>query len=377
MPSRRVLATLWVACATLVPGSALAQSEAVPGNPITGENLPNPVPNVTRNWGQLPEGRQWGTTAGIDIDPFDGNIWAYERCGSGVLSGGGVNCDTNPVDPIFKFDRNTGEVLANFGGGLMVTPHGIHVDSEGNVWVTDFAGNEAGTKGHQVHKFSPTGELLMSLGTAGVPANDSAHFNQPNDVVVGPDGSIYVSDGHSGQGMITAQAIEEGRARGLTGRVMKFAPDGTFIMEWGQIGVRHGEFRTPHALAFDSLGRLWVADRGNHRIEIFDADGNYLESRYTFGRVSGLFLTADGAVYAIDSESTPYNHVGWSDGIRIGNISEDRITGFIPPYPFENRVYQGVAGEGVAVDWDGNVYSAEGPASMATAGGAFTRYSAN
>jgi DNA-binding beta-propeller fold protein YncE len=158
---------------------------------------------------------------------------------------------------------------------------------------------------------------------------------------------------------------------------MKFAPDGTFIMEWGQIGVRHGEFRTPHALAFDSLGRLWVADRGNHRIEIFDADGNYLESRYTFGRVSGLFLTADGAVYAIDSESTPYNHVGWSDGIRIGNISEDRITGFIPPYPFDNRVYQGVAGEGVAVDRDGNVYSAEGPASMATAGGAFTRYSAN
>lgn len=259
----------------------------------------------------------------------------------------------------------------------MVTPHGIFVDDEGNVWVTDFANNETRTKGQQVHKFSPAGELLMSLGTAGISGNDATHFNQPNDVVVGPDGSIYVSDGHSGQGMITQQAVDEGRANLLTGRIIKFAPDGTYIKEWGQIGVRHGEFRTPHAMAFDSLGRLWVADRGNHRIEIFDADGNYLESRYMFGRVSGLYITDEDMVYAIDSESTPFNHVGWSDGIRIGNIHEDRITGFIPPFPFEGRVYQGTAGEGVAVDGDGNVFSAEGPASLATAGGAFTRFSAN
>ncbi len=379
MLSRRVLATLWIACAPvlLMPASAIAQSGSVAPNPITGEGLPNPVPNMTRNWGTLPAGRRWGTSAGIDIDPIDGNIWAYERCGSGALSGGGISCDTNPVDPIFKFDRQSGAILANFGGGLMVTPHGIFVDEEGNVWVTDFANNEARTKGQQVHKFSPTGELLMSLGTAGVAGNDATHFNQPNDVVVGPDGSIYVSDGHSGQGMITQTAVEEGRTNMLTGRIIKFAPDGTYIQEWGRIGVRHGEFRTPHALAFDSLGRLWVADRGNHRIEIFDGDGNYLESRYMFGRVSGLYITDDDMVYAIDSESTPFNHVGWSDGIRIGNIHEDRITGFIPPFPFEGRVYQGTAGEGVAVDEDGNVFSAEGPASLATAGGAFTRFSAN
>ena len=379
MPSARVLVTLWFACAPalLLPGSAMAQSESVVPNHITGEGLPNPVPNMTQNWGELPAGRQWGTSAGIDIDPIDGNIWAYERCGAGQLSGGSVNCDTNPVDPIFKFDRNTGAVLANFGGGLMMTPHGIFVDDEGNVWVTDFANNEARTKGQQVHKFSPTGELLMSLGTAGIAGNDATHFNQPNDVVVGPDGSIYVSDGHSGQGMITQAAVDEGRAAGLTGRIIKFAPDGTYIKEWGQIGVRHGEFRTPHALAFDSLGRLWVADRGNHRLEIFDADGNYLESRYMFGRISGLYITDDDMVYAIDSESTPYNHVGWSDGVRIGNIHEDRITGFIPPFPFENRVYQGTAGEGVAMDGDGNVFMAEGPASLATAGGAFTKLTAN
>jgi len=136
----------------------------------------------------------WGSTAGIDIDPNDGNIWAYERCGAGALAGAPINCDSNPVDPIFKFDRNTGEMLANFGGGIMVTPHGIHVDREGNVWVTDFAGNAERTKGHQVHKFSPQGELLMSLGTAGVPGKGRNVFDQPNDVHVASNGDIFVAD---------------------------------------------------------------------------------------------------------------------------------------------------------------------------------------
>jgi len=147
--------------------SAYAQTAV--GNPITGEGLPNPAPIVTRNWGQLPAGRKWGTTAGIAIDPRDGNVWAYERCGAGTAGGGPVDCDNNPVDPIFKFDRKTGAVLANIGKGVMVTPHGIAVDRQGNVWVTDFAGNKAGTKGQQVHKFSPKGEQLLSLGIAGKP----------------------------------------------------------------------------------------------------------------------------------------------------------------------------------------------------------------
>jgi DNA-binding beta-propeller fold protein YncE len=385
MPMTRIALTALCTCAAAllaVSGSAglgAAEEQAKPAaskvaNPITGEGLPNPAPKVTKNWGELPAGRKWGTSAGVDIDPKDGHVWAYERCGAGTAGGGPVDCDNTPVDPVFKFDRNSGKVLVNFGKGIMVTPHGIHVDAQGNVWIADFAGNKDGTKGHQVHKFSPKGEKLLSLGVAGKAGNGPGEFNQPNDVAVGPDGSIYVSDGHDGQGMTTAAAIAEGLKRGATARISKFSPDGKYIKEWGKLGVRHGEFRTPHALQFDRRGRLWVADRGNHRLEIFDKDGNYLESRYLFGRISGFFFKGD-LVYAIDSESGPLNHVNWRNGVRIGPLDEDRITAFIPPFEREDRVYQGTAGEGVAVDADGNVYAAEGPNSLTQAGGAFTKYS--
>jgi sugar lactone lactonase YvrE len=379
--SRLWVAALGVAVAVLLASQiintraeAQGSSSARAGNPVTGEGLPNPAPNVTKNWGQLPAGRKWGTTAGIDIDPIDGNVWAYERCGAGTAGGGPVDCDNTPVDPIFKFDRKTGAVLANFGKGVMVTPHGIAVDKQGNVWVADFAGNKDGTKGHQVHKFSPKGEKLLSLGMAGKPGSADGQFNQPNAVVVGPDGSIYVADGHDAQGMTTPNAVADGLKRGATSRISKFSPDGKFIKSWGGIGVKHGEFRTPHALKFDSKGRLWVADRGNHRIEIFDKDGKYLESRYSFSRPSGIFIKGE-TVYVIDSESGPFNHPNWRDGVRIGPVDEDRLTGFIPPFDRDDRVYQGTMGEGVAVDADGNVYAAEGPNSIQQAGGAFTKYS--
>jgi len=371
-----LFALLWL---VVVAGCTSGSDDSVGGNIVTGEGISNPNPVVTNQWGEFPAGRDWGHTAGIDIDPTDGNIWAYERCaaGGGGAAGGPVNCDTNSVDPIFKFDRNTGEVLANFGAGIFTTPHGIHADHEGNVWVTDFATSASGTKGQQVHKFSPDGELLMSLGVAGQVGNDSAHFNGPTDVIVAADGSIFVSDGHGGQGMTTVAAIEEGRQAGQTGRIMKFTADGTFIKEWGQIGAAHGEFRTPHGMEIDSQNRLWVADRGNHRLEIFDLDGNYLESRYSYSRVSGIFITDDNLVYAIDSESGPFNNINWISGVRVGPLNEDRLIGFIPGYPTETRGYQSTAGEGVAVDADGTVFVAEGPSSIPIAKGSFSKYSAD
>ena len=208
----------------------------------------------------------------------------------------------------------------------------------------------------------------MVLGQAGVRGSDPGIFNEPCDVITAPDGTIFVSDGHSGQ---NANPPE-----GSTGRIIKFAPDGTYIGEWGQIGDGAGEFRTPHALEMDSRGRLFVADRGNHRIQIFDQDGNHLDTYYQFGRISGLFIDDEDNLYAIDSESTPNNHPGWLAGVRIGHASEDRVTAFIPPHPSEDNP-QGAAGEGVAVDPEGNVYGAEGPNSRAEAEGGITKYSRN
>ena len=330
---------------------------------LVSRPLPNPTSEVLLNWAPLPDGRVWGSTAGIDIGP-DGHVWAYDRCGGGTRDGG---CEANPeLDPIFKFDRDTGEVLTSFGAGLFVTPHGFHVDSDGNVWATDFAGNEAGTKGHQVIKFSPEGEVLMRLGEAGMAGSGPGQLNQPCDVITAPNGDIFVSDGHSGQ--------SPDPPTGSTGRILKFDKDGNFIKEWGEIGFRPGQFRTPHAMEFDSQGRLYVADRGNHRIQIFDQDGNLLEIYTQYSRISGLFITDDDTLYAIDSESRETNHPGWLTGVRIGPASEDRLTGFVPPHAHETRMLQGVAGEGVAVDADGNVYAAEGPGSRPTAGGGVTKY---
>ncbi|MEC9242177.1 MAG: hypothetical protein VYA48_05925 [Gemmatimonadota bacterium] len=351
--------------------TAISSGFMLPPSGITGtpadnvtdpalRGLPNPNPTVIEDWGKLPNGREWGSTAGADIGP-DGHVWAYDRCGGG-LDGG---CDTNLVDPIVKYHKDTGELLAAFGAGVFVTPHGLHVADDGNVWATDFAGNADGTKGHQVHKFSPTGELLMSLGTAGQPGSGPGQLNQPNDVITTPEGIIFVADGHSGQSARPGP--------GSTGRILKYTAEGEFLMEWGEIGIGPGEFRTPHALELDSRGRLFVADRGNHRIQIFDQDGNYLDSYYQFSRISGLFMTDDDMLYAIDSETSGGNHRGWATGIGFGSAHADVVTAFIPGHAYQERPWN-TAGEGVAVDADGNVYGAEGPGSRPAVDGGLTKY---
>ena len=368
MRSRSLAIVLLSLSTTIACGGAEPMVQEDPDAGLTADlvqrMLPNPTGEVITQWAALPDERSWGSTAGIDIGP-DGHIWVYDRCGANGLDGG---CEANPgVDPILKYDRNTAELLANFGAGLFVLPHGLHVDDDGNVWVTDSQGNEAGTKGHQVIKFSPEGEVLLTLGQAGQPGSGPGQLNEPCDVITAPNGDIFVSDGHSGQ----SPDPPEGR----TGRILKFDSEGNFIKEWGEIGFRPGQFRTPHALEFDSQGRLYVADRGNHRIQVFDQEGELLDIYAQFSRVSGLFITADDTLYAIDSESVESNHYGWKNGVRIGPAGEDRVTGFIPPHvPAEGRVLQGLAGEGIAVDADGNVFVAEGPASRPFAGGGLTKY---
>ena len=352
--------------ADMAPADEEAMAEPMGNADLVQRNLPNPTSEVITQWAALPDGRTWGSTAGIDIDPTDGHVWVYDRCGANALGGG---CADNPdVDPVLKYDRNTGEMLASFGAGLFVLPHGLHVDDDGNVWVTDSQGNEE--IGHRVIKFSPEGEVLMTLGVAGEPGSDpeGRYLNEPCDVITwGPTGEIFVSDGHSGQ----SPDPPEGR----TGRILKYDAEGNFIMQWGEIGFRPGQFRTPHALEFDSQGRLFVADRGNHRIQIFSREGELLDTYVQYSRISGLFITADDTLYAIDSESSEGNHYGWLTGVRIGPAGEDRVAAFIPPHvPAEGRTLQGLAGEGIAVDEDGNVFVAEGPGSRPFAGGGLTKY---
>jgi sugar lactone lactonase YvrE len=352
--SGRVKFTLMASVAAIALSADRAYMQADIVDPAKN-SLPNPNPTVIRNWGTLPDGRVWGNTAGVDI-ASDGNIWAYDRCGSNT-------CEGSNVPPIFKFDRSSGKVLTSFGAGMIVFPHGMHVDREGNVWITDGAANKAGTKGHQVFKFSPEGKVLMTLGKAGVPGNGPDTFNEPTDVITAPNGDIFVSDGHSGQ--------NDKRPPNANGRIVKFTKDGKYLKEWGKIGSAPGEFRTPHSLAFDSRGRLFVADRGNHRLQIFDQDGKLLDTWLQFGRVSNVFIVGD-RLYAIDSESNATRHPGWKTGIRIGTTKEDKVIAFIPPHP--NNEPQGAAGEGVAVDREGDVYAAEGPISRAAAGGGLTKY---
>jgi hypothetical protein len=324
-----------VAAIALSPGTSYGQEVTDPAL----SNLPNPYQTI-RNWAPFPEGRTWGSTAGIDIGP-DGQIWAIDRCGANT-------CEGSNVPPIVKIDRNSGKILTMIGAGMFVFPHGIHVDRDGNVWVTDGQGSKDGTKGHQVIKLSPDGKVLMRLGKAGVAARGSEGLTEPNDVITAPNGDIFVADGHGGQG---ANATPD-----TVARIVKFSKDGKFIKEFGKWGTGPGEFKTPHALVFDPQGRLIVADRGNMRLQMFDQDGKFLNEWKQFSRVSGLFIR-DGMLYAIDSETSPTNHPGWKKGVRIGSLKDMKVTMFIPPHQTDNPA--GAAGEGIAVDAEGNIYAAE------------------
>lgn len=315
-------------------GTARAQDRAEPTN-----LLPNPYRAVD-NWAKLPEGRTWGSTSAVEIDPDGSSVWVAERCSANTCAG-------SSLPPILKFDAS-GKLLASFGAGMLVWPHGIYVDRGGNVWVTDALSQDA--KGQQVLKFSPEGRLLLTLGRAGVAGEGPDTFTQPCDVVVAANGDIFVADGHDADS---------------NGRIVKFSPDGKFIKAWGKNGSAPGEFKTPHAVAIDSRGRLFVGDRANNRIQIFDQDGTFLEQWTQFSRPSGIFIDAHDTIYVADSESNAERHPGWRRGIRIGSAKDGSVTAFIPD-PEPDPDHSATSGaEGVAADAQGNVYGAEvGPKAL-------------
>jgi DNA-binding beta-propeller fold protein YncE len=277
------------------------------------------------------------------------------------------SCEGSNAPTIHQIDPANGNVIRSIGAGLFAFPHGLHIDRDGNIWVTDGQASKDGMKGHQVLKLSADGKVLMRLGKAGQKGGGADMFDEPCDVITAPNGDIFVSDGHFGQQVTATPATAS--------RIVKFSRDGKFIKSFGRWGPAPGELKTPHAMVIDSRGRLIVADRGNMRIQIYDLDGNLLESWPQFSRVSGLFIDRNDMLYAIDSESSPERHPNWKTGVRIGTTKEDKVLQFIPPHPLPTGAAQGAAGEGVAVDADGNVYAAEGPISRQAAGGGLTKYS--
>jgi DNA-binding beta-propeller fold protein YncE len=337
--------------------------EPAPIPPVN--DVANPY-NSNHEFFKLPEGRKWGSTSTIDVDKDGKSIWIAERCGANSCLDAATG-QIKDVGTVMKFDE-TGKLVKAFGNGLLVFPHGMHVDKQGNIWVTDGqdnaprpargaapAGGGAGagrgpaptpgpgagaTKGHQVFKFSPDGKVLLTIGKPGGSVAPGECCFQPNDVITSPDGKfVYIAEGHAS-------------TAGWTAKMMKFDANGKFIKEWGKWGNGDGDFDQPHALAFDSKGLLYVGDRNNNRIQVFDQDGNFKEKFYQFSRPSGIYIDKNDNLYVADSESKSVsrNHQDWQRGIRIGSLKDKKVTAFIPdPSP----------DEGVVVDAKGNVFGAE------------------
>jgi sugar lactone lactonase YvrE len=399
------LAAAGVAAMSMLSSGTFAQAPAAQApagawmSATPTNDQPNPY-NTIEGWAKLPAGREWGSTSAVEVDKDGKSIWVGERCGVRQTPNGTIANNScwdategkmSALGPVLKFDPS-GKLVSSFGAGMLVFPHGIHVDRDGNVWLTDGQDNLPRRRpgqpadaplpsppdkvvGHQVIKFSPEGKVLLTLGKPGgnqpgQPA-DPASFYQPNDVITYPNGDILVAEGH-------------GNAAPSPARLIRFDRNGKFLREFGKMGSGlEGEFMQPHGLAFDSKGRLFVADRSNNRIQILDPETyKTLATWYQFSRLSGIFIDPrTDTLYGADSESGSVSppHYQWKRGIRIGSARDGKVTGFIPDPSHEGLTYVEkdgkivptmadptkrppagtLAAEGVVVDKDGIIYGAE------------------
>jgi sugar lactone lactonase YvrE len=313
------------------------------------KDLPNPYRAID-NWGQLPGGRKIGAASAIDIDRDGTSVWVFERCGgkggSKKLPTFADNCVGSNVEPLLHFDVS-GKLLASYGAGMFEYPHGIGIDAQGNIWVADGQGRDIKLrepgKGHQVIGFTPTGKVLLKLGKPGAPGDGQDSFNQASDVLVAPNGDIFVGDGHGGKS---------------NSRIVKFSKDGKFIKAWGTRGSAPGQFSTPHSLAMDSQGRLFVSDRGNDRIQIFDQEGKFLAEWKQFGNPNGIYIDRSDRLYSLGTAADGPR------GLRVGSARDGKLMFFFPDLDPNPDGYVG-GQEGLAVDKDGNVYiSRTGPGGL-------------
>ena len=237
---------------------------------------------VVHGWPHLPLGELLGQVSGVGLDSR-GTVIVFRR-GQRSWPFPSDSLRTDPIEAptILLFDSASGRQLSAWGAGRFAMPHGLTVDSRDNVWVTDVAL-------HQVFKFTQDGALLLTLGERGVPGDDSVHFDRPTDVAVAPDGSFYVSDGYRNS------------------RVVRFSKEGRYLFSWGRKGNRPGEFDVPHSIARDAAGQIYVADRSNARIQVFDSVGHFLAEwkGSELGRPWAVRVGPEGYLYVVDGGDQP------------------------------------------------------------------------
>jgi peptidylamidoglycolate lyase len=226
--------------------------------------------SVVHGWPQVPAGELLGQVSGIGVDSR-ANVFVFRRADRSLPA---TTVSREPIgEPtVWLFEGQSGRLLQRWGAHQFAMPHGLTVDRQDNLWLTDIAL-------HEVFKYSHDGVQLLTLGTRGIPGSDSAHFDGPSDVAVGAEGSIYVADGYGNS------------------RVVEFSAEGRYIREWGRKGSGPGEFTLPHSIAMDALGRLYVADRGNARVQIFDSTGRFLREwrNPALGRPWAVRVASDGS----------------------------------------------------------------------------------
>jgi hypothetical protein len=323
-------------CAALFLAAAPAFAQTLDHPDADPNAYPDPYTQVN-DFLKLPPGRTMGSTSAVAVD-HQGNIWVADRCGAN-------DCKGSKLDPIMEFDAN-GNFIKAFGAGKLLFPHGLYIDKDDHIWLTD---NHVGNGiGDDVLEFDRDGRVLRTLGTPGVAGDGENTFDEPNAVIVSPQGDIFVSDGHT---------PDEGNPR-----IVHFDKNGKFVKFWGGHGIGLGRVEVPHALAMDKEGRLYVADRYNNRIQIFSQDGMLLDIWSQFGRPSGIFIDDNDILYCTDSESrTPVEygfHPGWTRGIRIGSVKDGVVRALIPDIDPESDRHSTSGGEGIWVH-DGVVYSAQ------------------
>ena len=285
---------------------------------------------VVPEWPKLPEGHVLGLCAGVGVDAQN-RVFVFYRSGRKWSNPFPKDAITQPT--VSVLDGATGKPLNSWGADRFIMPHGLTVDHEGNLWLTDVGL-------HQVFKCTPEGKVLLTLGEASVPGNDHSHFNLPTDVAVLRDGSFYVSDGYKNT------------------RVMKFSTKGKFEFEWGTKGKGPGEFNLPHGIAIDALGRVIVCDRENERLQVFDAKGGFLHEWKgpQIGKPYGVEIDTKGRIFVIDGGSPSLKPMERGKAVELD--SQGQVIDTFGSFGSGAGQFQ--LGHDIAVGPDGAVYVAEG-----------------